>query len=383
VLLLDTDWGSLVWNVTDRARHRRVLEAWEAHLAEPRLPRTLRTSLRAAGFVDVRVDVIPLLNAVRDPDTYSAGMIDMIARFVAGRDGLSRTDAQAWRDDVWEREDYFFSLNRYVFRGARPRGRSGVDGSSGARLTQPVDRLAADLGAAGHGEDGVLEARLEGQPDVRARGKLDVDIDIDIDADERRVHPAAGASAVDLAEQDRGAHAGALQDRQVRVVLEAGRGRAVLLRQRVPQLGAVQERGMRARGLLGVRDALPRRHQAELAGPDHDVAAEGVPVVHLAVEQPAHRLQADVRVRGDLHARLAGDLVRTVVVHEAPRADHPPVQARQQASDLRALPQQHGLRAQRVVRRTRRRVRRTDGDRRVGRHVAHRTPVRARRFAAP
>jgi arsenite methyltransferase len=168
VLLLDTDWGSLVWNVTDRARHRRVLEAWEAHLAEPRLPRTLRTSLRAAGFVDVRVDVIPLLNAVRDPDTYSAGMIDMIARFVAGRDGLSRTGAQAWRDDVWEREDYFFSLNRYVFRGARPRGRSGVDGSSGARLTQPVDRLAADLGAAGHGEDGVLEARLEGPVTARS-----------------------------------------------------------------------------------------------------------------------------------------------------------------------------------------------------------------------
>jgi hypothetical protein len=34
-----------------------------------------------------------------------------------------------------------------------------------------------------------------------------------------------------------------------------------------------------------------RRHEAELAGVDHDVAAEAVAVVHLAVEDPAHGLQ--------------------------------------------------------------------------------------------
>lgn len=137
VLILDTDWDSLVWAVSDRARHRRVTDAWEAHLADPHLPRTLRTRLRAAGFVDVRVTVIPLLDAVRDPNTYSAGLLDMITRFVAGRDGLTRADAEAWCADVGEREDYFFSLNRYVFRAARPRGRRGVGGSSGAVSGSP------------------------------------------------------------------------------------------------------------------------------------------------------------------------------------------------------------------------------------------------------
>ncbi|WP_214370160.1 methyltransferase domain-containing protein [Pseudonocardia sp. H11422] len=137
VLLLDTDWDSVVWQVDDRDRHARVLTAWEQHLVDPRLPRTLGPALRAAGFTDVRVDVIPLLNATWDEDTYSAWTLGTIADYVAGRGGLRRADADAWAADVRDRGDYFFSVNRYAFRAARPRGRSGVDGSSGAASAGP------------------------------------------------------------------------------------------------------------------------------------------------------------------------------------------------------------------------------------------------------
>ncbi|MET0189447.1 MAG: methyltransferase domain-containing protein [Pseudonocardia sediminis] len=120
VLLLDTDWDSVVWNVTDRDRHRRVLRAWEAHLADPRLPCTLGPRLREAGFTGVAVDMVSLLNPEFDTDTYSAGMIEIITDFVAGRDGLTADDARAWRADVRDRDDYFFSLNRYCFRAVLP-----------------------------------------------------------------------------------------------------------------------------------------------------------------------------------------------------------------------------------------------------------------------
>nr|WP_239028155.1 methyltransferase domain-containing protein [Pseudonocardia acidicola] len=120
VLLLDTDWDSVVWQVRDRERHARVLTAWEAHLVDPRLPRTLGPALRAAGFDAVRVDVVPLLNTAYARDTYSAGIAEMIAAFVPGRDGLTRADADAWLADVRDRDDYFFSLNRYAFRAVRP-----------------------------------------------------------------------------------------------------------------------------------------------------------------------------------------------------------------------------------------------------------------------
>jgi arsenite methyltransferase len=121
VLLLDTDWDSVVWHSGDRERMRRVLTAWEPHLADPHLPRTLRRSLERAGFDAAPPRVLPLLNVGYQPDTYSAGLLELIARFVAGRAGVTAEEAQAWADDLRSLgPDYFFSLNRYLFRATSP-----------------------------------------------------------------------------------------------------------------------------------------------------------------------------------------------------------------------------------------------------------------------
>ena len=41
LLVLDTDWDSIVWRSGDHDRMRRVLAAWDRHLADPYLPRRL------------------------------------------------------------------------------------------------------------------------------------------------------------------------------------------------------------------------------------------------------------------------------------------------------------------------------------------------------
>ena len=120
VLVLDTDWDSVVWNVADRDLHDRVLRAWEEHLVDPRLPCTLGPRLRESGFTDVAVDVVPLLSPVPDPDTFGVHIAETIVRFVPGHAGVTEADARAWRADVLERDDYFFSLNRYCFRAVWP-----------------------------------------------------------------------------------------------------------------------------------------------------------------------------------------------------------------------------------------------------------------------
>ena len=51
VLILDTDWDSIVWHSNDERRMDRVLAIWEQHLADPHLPRTLRRGLELAGLV--------------------------------------------------------------------------------------------------------------------------------------------------------------------------------------------------------------------------------------------------------------------------------------------------------------------------------------------
>src|SRR5262245_40888664 len=50
VLIMDTDYGSLVIQTKDEARMERVLSAWNEHFVHAGLPRTLSRQLREAGF---------------------------------------------------------------------------------------------------------------------------------------------------------------------------------------------------------------------------------------------------------------------------------------------------------------------------------------------
>jgi SAM-dependent methyltransferase len=120
VLILDTDWDSIVWRSADDARMERVLRAWEEHLAHPRLPRVLPSLLVDAGFSVERVEVVPVVNVGYKRETYSAQVLGMIAEFVSGRQGVSADEAGAWEADLRGLgDDYFFSLNRYLFVAKR------------------------------------------------------------------------------------------------------------------------------------------------------------------------------------------------------------------------------------------------------------------------
>jgi len=107
LLILDTDWDSIVWHSGDAERMQRVLLRWNDHLADPYLPRRLPRLLRDAGFELRTTSVIPILNRGADPDAFSRGVIPLITDFVGDLDWAADLDALG--------DDYFFSLNRYVF----------------------------------------------------------------------------------------------------------------------------------------------------------------------------------------------------------------------------------------------------------------------------
>ena len=122
-VIIDTDWESSVWHSSDSARMRRVIEAWDRHCPHPQLPRTLGRRMRAAGFENPRLEVIVLLNDRYDPDTYSFGIIPLLAAYGKKQGLVSREEADAWVADLQElgrRDEYFFSLNRYLFSATKP-----------------------------------------------------------------------------------------------------------------------------------------------------------------------------------------------------------------------------------------------------------------------
>ncbi len=122
-LILDTDWDSIVWHTTDQVRRDRILAAWNDHLVDPYLPRTLTQKLKHAGFQVQSSGVIPLLNAEYDANTYSYGLIGLIGAFVIERQGITKADIDAWSADLrhlGEKGTYFFSLNRYYFNAIKP-----------------------------------------------------------------------------------------------------------------------------------------------------------------------------------------------------------------------------------------------------------------------
>jgi hypothetical protein len=100
LLILDTDWDSIVWHSSDPARMQRVLAAWDDHLADPHLPRRLGRLLVGAGFTVTHVGVLPLLNTDYGEDVYSHGLIDFVTGFVPGRGGVTDDDVRAWADDL-------------------------------------------------------------------------------------------------------------------------------------------------------------------------------------------------------------------------------------------------------------------------------------------
>jgi ubiquinone/menaquinone biosynthesis C-methylase UbiE len=120
-VLVDTDWESCVWESSDRARMHRMLDLWDTHCPHPRLPRTLPALLESAGFEDLKVDVIPLVNVRYDPQTYSYLMIGVISKYAVKL--LDASEARAWAEDLHAHGHdgrYFFSLNRYLFRCRKP-----------------------------------------------------------------------------------------------------------------------------------------------------------------------------------------------------------------------------------------------------------------------
>ncbi len=115
-----TDWESLVWNVTDRARSNRVAATWAGHCARPHLGSTLRKPLRNAGLDVERIEPFTVVETELQ-DSF-AGYMRAIIRSYAAEHG-DADDAEAWGDDLRDRDDAgetLFSLTAFLYLVSKP-----------------------------------------------------------------------------------------------------------------------------------------------------------------------------------------------------------------------------------------------------------------------
>jgi arsenite methyltransferase len=121
-LILDTDYGSLVIHTENEPRMARVLAAWDEHFVHAKLPRSLSSQLREAGFTIRHRSSIPMFNAEFEEGSYARGTLGMMASFAPGRQGVTKEEAGEWLaefESLGSQGKFFFSLNRYLFLAER------------------------------------------------------------------------------------------------------------------------------------------------------------------------------------------------------------------------------------------------------------------------
>ncbi|WP_062266529.1 methyltransferase domain-containing protein [Endozoicomonas arenosclerae] len=115
-LIIDTDWDSVVWNNSDRTRMLNALEIWQSHREDSFLPRKLPAKLRQARLGINNISIYPIINTRFSDQDYSYFLAKSICNHLSSK--LPTAQINNWFQDLVSKEDkndYFFSLNRYVF----------------------------------------------------------------------------------------------------------------------------------------------------------------------------------------------------------------------------------------------------------------------------
>ena len=118
VVLWDVDWATVSWHSRDPERMERFLRAWDEHLADPSLPRTLAARMREAGFEEVEMEGHVFATADVTEETYAGALLPLMSDYV-GTD-----EAREWAAEQRELQangESYFACIQFSFAGTRPR----------------------------------------------------------------------------------------------------------------------------------------------------------------------------------------------------------------------------------------------------------------------
>lgn len=117
LLVLDTDWDSLIWKSGDPDLMARVMKVYQAVYSDAHIPRSLPSRLAKAGFSNIEVEGFVVLNTGFGEDTYARQSADFATSIMENSSDFTSEEKAAWLDSQEELAntgEFFFSLNRYL-----------------------------------------------------------------------------------------------------------------------------------------------------------------------------------------------------------------------------------------------------------------------------
>lgn len=122
IVILDTDWDTLVWRNNTPDLMARMMGAYRAVYADSHLPKSLRQRLIRSGFSNIKSESFVVLNTDFGDDTYAKQTAGFATAIMEGSPEFSSDDQMNWLEDqqlLDQSEGFFFSLNRYLFSGSK------------------------------------------------------------------------------------------------------------------------------------------------------------------------------------------------------------------------------------------------------------------------
>ena len=137
----DVDWTTVSMHSADPARMRRVLAAWDEHVAHPSLPQTLAARLRGAGLTDVSLEGHAFSTTELTLEAYGGAAVSIIDNYLGERPDFPAAERTAWTREqqaLGAAGDFYFSCVQCCFTARRP-PLSPPDGQG--RPRRPVARM--------------------------------------------------------------------------------------------------------------------------------------------------------------------------------------------------------------------------------------------------
>lgn len=117
LVVLDTDWDTLVWKSDDRELMERVMQEYQAVYADAHLPGSMPSRLRRAGFSKIEMESFVVLNTSFGADTYARQSAEFATSIMESSPDFTLEEQIAWLDGqegLARTGEFFFSLNRYL-----------------------------------------------------------------------------------------------------------------------------------------------------------------------------------------------------------------------------------------------------------------------------